>query len=190
MKSAGVAPALLLPAEVLAQRATGARSAPAIPKLEVTSPDAAGETVHRFFNEARFTALRRLGELFQPKVGNAPGATEAGAPEFLDFLIGASPADRKKLYNNGLDALNAAAQKKYRKNFAATTAEEADAVIRPLLATWDYEPPADPVIRFVSEAHQDLRNATVNSREYAEAGAASASRRRAGNTGLYFNPIP
>jgi hypothetical protein len=194
MKSAGVAPALLvpvlLPGEAAAQRGTGARTAPAIPKLEVTSPDAAAETVHRFFNEARFTALRHLGEIFQPKMGTSPGATEAGAAEFLDFLIGASPAERKKLYTNGLDSLNAAAQKKYHKNFAAITVEEADVILRPLLATWDYEPPADPLIRFVSEVHQDLRTATANSREWAEAGAASASRRRAGNTGMYFHPIP
>jgi len=52
-----------------------------------------------------------------PMRGN-PGAIECGAPEFLDFLIGASPADRQRLYRNGLDMLNAHARKQFNKSFA------------------------------------------------------------------------
>jgi len=59
-----------------------------------------------------------------------PGAIECGAPEFLDFLIGASPADRQRLYRNGLDMLNAHARKQFNKSFAELGTSQADAVIR------------------------------------------------------------
>jgi len=173
------------PAVIAQQRAT-----PPVPKLETASPDAVGETVHRFFTEPQFAALRKLGEILQPAQGKTPGAIESGAPEFLDFLIGASPADRKKVYRSGLDLLNAAARRKYAKSFAELNAEQAGAVLKPLLVAWVYDAPStDPLIQFICEAREDLRTATVNSREYAEAGAASGSRRRGGNTGLYFHPI-
>ena len=76
-------------------------------KIEAASPDAAAEMVPAFFNAEQFAALRRLSDILMPSMKGAPGALEAKAAEFLDFLIGASPADRKQLYKAGLDALNA-----------------------------------------------------------------------------------
>jgi hypothetical protein len=52
---------------------------------------------------------------------------------------------------------------------------------------WTYEPPADPLARFLREAKQDVRTATMNSREYASAG--SSSGRRGGGLGQYWYPI-
>ena len=54
---------------------------------------------------------------------------------------------------------------------------------RPLRAPWTYDAPADPLARFLAAAKQDVRTATVNSREYNAAGAppaaAAASARKA-----------
>ena len=57
--------------------------------------------VPRFFDPPGLAALRRLGEILVPGRQNLPGATEAEAAEFLDFLIGQSPPDRQSLYREG-----------------------------------------------------------------------------------------
>src|SRR5580698_7231088 len=90
----------------------------AAPKLTNATPDSDAETTPRFFNSEQFAALRRLGALFMPPRKGLPGALDAGAPEFVDFLIGASPSDRQELYRNGLDTFNARAQKQFEKSFA------------------------------------------------------------------------
>jgi len=71
------------------------------------------------------------------------------------------------------------------------SATEADAVLRPLLAPvpWVYDAPKDSTVHFVSEAHRDIRTATQNSREWAEAGANSGRRGGFGGGGAYLNPI-
>ena len=73
------------------------------------------------------------------------GALDTDAPEFLDFLIGASPVDRQTLYRNGLDALNAQARTRFGKAFADLDAAQADAILKPLLVpvAWAYDPPKD-----------------------------------------------
>jgi hypothetical protein len=123
-----------------------------------------------------------------------PGALEAGAPEFLDFLIGVSPPDRQKLYRDGLDALNSQAKKQFKKSFADLDASQADAIVRPLLVVipWSEDLPQDKVRHFIAQAHRDFRTATENSREWA-AGGASSGRRGGrgfgGGTGLYWLPV-
>ncbi len=115
---------------------------------------------------------------------------ECEAPEFLDFLIGASQPDRQKLYRDGLDLLNANARKKFHKAFAGLDDADADAIVRPLLAPlpWYFDAPKDPGVHFMTQAHRDIRTATQNSRRWAEAGAASG-RRRFGGGGSYITPI-
>jgi hypothetical protein len=163
------------------------------PKLATTDPDAEAETTPRFFNAAQFAALRRLGSLFMPPRKGRPGALDAGAPEFVDFLVGVSPAERKLLYRNGLDALNARAHTKFAKSFAELDDAQADAILRPLVVTiaWVLDRPTDPLEHFVAQAHDDLRTATVNSLEWANAAAAQDAGRRGRGSGvdLYIRPI-
>jgi len=61
-------------------------------------------------------------------------------------------------------------------------------LLAPLRAAWTYDPPADPFARFLREAKQDIRTATMNSREWVTA-AASAGGRRGGGVGLYWYPL-
>src|ERR1700733_5869819 len=49
--------------------------------------DAIAQADAHFFSPDQFATLRRLGEILQPPYKGYPGATEAGVPEFLDFLI-------------------------------------------------------------------------------------------------------
>ncbi len=149
--------------------------------------DGAAETTPRFFNTQQFAALRKLSDILMPLINGMPGAIEARAPEFLDFLIGASPADRQQLYKDGLDALNAQARKRFKKSFAEVEESQAGDLLAPLRQPWTSEPPADPLARFLQAAKQDVRTATVNSREYSLAG--SSGGRRGGGLGQYWYTI-
>src|SRR5918911_5259844 len=76
-----------------------------IPVIESTIPDIAGTTVPSFFSQTQLATLRRLSELIAPAMNGVPGATEARAPEFIDFLLRESPAERQEFYRTGLDEL-------------------------------------------------------------------------------------
>jgi len=151
--------------------------------------------VARFFTPPQFAALRRLAVLIEPPVkprngaAATPGPLDCGVPEFLDFLIGVSPADRQLLYRNGLDSLNARAKAKYNKPFADLDDTQAHAIVQPLVVAvpWATDPPKDPLEHFIFAARQDIPMATRNSPEFAAAGAASG--RRGGGGGLVWNPI-
>ena len=174
-----------LPAEAVAQEARPA--APETPKTATTEADAASDPLVRTFDKAQFSALRKLGEILMPASKDTPGALEARAAEFLDFLLGVSPADRRTLYKTGLDRLNSEARQRYHKPFSEITAAEAEPILAPLRVPWSYRGPADAFARFLLEAKSDLMEATVNSREYV---AVAAQRgRRGGGVGQYWYPI-
>lgn len=122
-----------------------------------------------------------------PPGDKLPGALGAGVPEFLDFLIGESPAEKQQVYRMGLDALNAAAKKKYARGFSDLDASQADALLAPLRAAWAYEEPSDPLARFLRAAKIDVRTAAMNSREYSAVAANSG--RRGGGNALYWYPL-
>ena len=90
----------------------------------------------------------------------APGALEAEAPEFLDFLLSQSAADRQQLYRNGLDGLNSQAKKRFSKLFADVDAGQADTLLAPLRDPWTYDAPSDPVAAMLRAAKDDVRRAT------------------------------
>jgi hypothetical protein len=189
------APAPPAPAAAAAPAGLRSRAGQAVQQFVTASPDAAAAPAPSFFNAGQFAALRRLGSLLVPSRNGYPGASEAGAPEFLDFLIGVSPADSQQLYRNGLDALNAQANRQFRKSFADLDDTQADAVLRPLLVAtaWEKEMPSDPVKHFIAQGRRDLQTATRNSREYSTATAASGRRGGGrgfgGGAGLYWLPI-
>jgi hypothetical protein len=187
-------PGAAQPAPGIPQNSTEAIQPPSraavveLPKLEPSIPDVASEMMPHFFTPAQFAALRKISEILMPPLHGRPGALEAKAPEFLDFLIGESPADRKDLYRTGLDALTVQARKRFGKSFAELDAQQTDALLAPLRQPWTFDTPADPIARFLRAAKQDIRTATTNSREYASAGGAGAGSRRAGG-GLYWYPL-
>ncbi len=176
-------PALAVPVEL----APGAQQGTEPANLEIAVADAAAETKPKFFTALQFSAFKRLSDILMPPMNGLPGALDAGAPEFLDFLIGASPADRQLIYRTGLDQLNAQARRKFGKHYADVTHEQAAELLAPLKKPWTYDPPSDPLERFLREAKADVRAATVNSREYITAD--SAGGRRRGGVGQYWYPI-
>ncbi len=166
---------------------TAPAPAPEFPKLAETAADAVGQPRGRLFGRDQMAALEKLADLLMPKAGDRPGAVEAGAPAFLDFLIGESNAARRKLYQDGLDRLNSESARLYSKPFRDASATEAKAILAPLAAKWTYAPPADPFARFLKEVKDDLMQATINSRVYAA--AVSRRSRSAAGMGAYWLPL-
>jgi hypothetical protein len=151
-------------------------------------PDAVAHTQTRFFTQQQLATLRQLCEVLMPPVKSAPGAIDAGAPEFLDFLISVSPADRQQMYADGLDRLDAEAKKQFGIPFAGVNLQQADALIRPWLRTWMTDhPPADAYERFMNLAHSDIRTATINSKPWSDSLPSDDDRRM--DEGLYWYPV-
>lgn len=84
-------------------------------------PDAVAQTNAYFFTEQQLATLRHLSEILLPPLRGYPGAKEAGAPEFIDFLIGVSPMDRQQMYQTGLDRLDAESKQHFGTAFSALT---------------------------------------------------------------------
>ncbi len=169
------------------------RQPPAVPNLELTAVDKSAEPAPHYFDPVRFATLQKLGAILVPPLKNNPGAIEAQAPEFLDFLISVSPAARQRTYNFGLDQLEARAKEKFQKSFCDIEPAQANAIVQPLMVArpWPEDLPSDPLQGFMAQVHEDLRNATQNSREWADAIEKSGHHFTRGyrGTGYYWFPI-
>lgn len=158
-----------------------------MPKLATSNAEAVGDAVTHFFSAPQLAAMRRLGDLVIPSAPNRPGARDAKAAEFLDFLLAQSPAARQQLYRSGLDHLQSEARRRFNTAFEELTVEQADTVVAPLHAAWTYAAPANSFARFLREAKEDLITATMNSREFIE--AQTAAGRRGAGIGTYWYPV-
>lgn len=159
---------------------------PLTPLPHTESVDAVAEADLGFFSAEEMATLTRLSELLLPAIGTRPGAIAAGTPAFLDFLIGKSPTERKRLYTAGLDWLNAESRRKYGKPFVETNGAQADAMVKPWMRTWMTDhPPTELHADFLNIAHADIRVATMNSKAWSD--AVSPQDRDA--NGLYWSPI-
>jgi hypothetical protein len=179
--------ALPSPAAAQTPPAQTGRPAGQIENLETVPGDAVASGVTNYFSPPQLGALRKLGDLLMPGGENRPSASQAEAPEFLDFLISQSPPDRQTLYREGLDRLQAEARRRYRAPFEELTAQQADAILVPLHQPWTYQAPPDPLAHFLRDAKDDLIAATLNSRAFAAAQPAGSRLRN--RTGTYWYPV-
>lgn len=151
-------------------------------------PDAVASADTKFFSRVQMATLRQLCEVMMPPLKGYPGAMDAGAPEFLDFLISVSPPDRQKMYKSGLDRLDREARQKFGVAFASVTSTQADELLKPWVKTWMTDhPPSEPYEAFINLAHADIRTATMNSQVWADAAVAAGE--RTPGTGLYWFPV-
>jgi len=141
-----------------------------IGKIPLSAADAVAQGLPRFLSKAELATFAELAQALVPAFEERPGAVEAEAPQFLDFLLSVSPASVQQLYRGGL------AQYAKTKNLA------------PLNKPWTYDEPADPYHRFLRAARTALYQATVNSKPWAD--AMSQRSRSAGGSGLFWLPLP
>jgi len=134
------------------------------------------------------STLRQLCEIMVPPLKGYPGAIDAAAPEFLDFLISVSPPDRQQMYESGLNRLDAEARQKFGIPFDSVNEDQASQLIKPWLRTWmEDHPPAEPFARFINVAHSDIRTATINSQAWSDADVAAGE--EPPGVGLYWYPV-
>ncbi|MFL6416485.1 MAG: gluconate 2-dehydrogenase subunit 3 family protein [Bryobacteraceae bacterium] len=156
-----------------------------IPVIEATIPDVAGITVTRFFSPAQFSCFKRLSDILYPAVRGVPGAVEAGAPEFLDFLLFESPTPRQTLYRNGVEELERRSQKSFHASFSSLDQSGAETILAPLREPWTADP--DSFTAFLRAAKQDVIQATESSHDWIR--IMSKRVRSAGGVGMYWFPI-
>lgn len=151
-------------------------------------PDAVARTTTYFFNERQMATLRQLCEIMLPPLKGYPGAIDAGAPEFLDFLISVSPPDRQQMYESGLNRLDTESRQKFGIPFDSVNDAQAAQLIKPWLRTWmEDHPPTEPYAKFINVAHSDIRTATINSQAWNDADVAAGE--EPPGVGLYWYPV-
>ncbi len=143
----------------------------------------------QFFNGEQMQTLRRLSDVLLPAINGKPGAIEAKAPEFLDFLVGKSSEETQHTYRTGLDWLEQEAQQRYSKSFTQLDSVQSAAVLKPHLTTWMPDQyPEGPTKRFVAMAHDAIRTSTHNSQAWAEA-TGTAKTKPAWAQQVYWYPV-
>lgn len=158
------------------------------PLPHTQTADAVAKTDAKFFTAVQMATLVRLSEVMLPPIDGRPGAIDAETPQFLDFLIGASPAPRKLVYTGGLGWLNLEAQRRFKKPFAQLDDSQIESILKPVMQTWMSDhPPTEAHSGFVTIALEDIRRATMNSKAWSDSysGTAKPSVER----GLYWTPI-
>jgi hypothetical protein len=190
----GAAPKLLL-----GQQATSPAPPPApvpwllglnskTPMPHVEAADQLAIAQLRFFSPQQMATLTRLSDVLMPSVGDKPGAVQAQTPTFLDFLIGSSSEERQHLYSSGLDWLEAESKNKFNAEFSHLTDQQAGELLKPWMRTWlNDHPPTEEHAAFINIAHDDMRTATVNSREWSA--APQKDREPRTEEELYWSPI-
>ncbi len=144
-----------------------------IPKLKTASTEPGAAGLPSFFSKPQLDTLVKLGDAMVPASASRPAASQAGVPEFLDFLIGRSPAPVQELYREGLDRLS-------REGVT-------DATLAPLKDAWTYAGPQDRFAQFLQRAKADIIQATMNSRAWAE--SLGRGRRGSAPTGTYWRSL-
>ena len=190
LRSAMLAPAAVaIPAAVPAAAAQQYGSAAAEPgdvNLVVNAPSLVGDQRTTFFDALESAALRALANTLVPPFDGKPGAVESGVPEFFDFAIGESGAERQQLWRTGLNELDARSVQAFGMRFEKLSSEQAGKILEPLKAKWTYYGPDEPFDKFLWEARTEMLAATLNSREYAEA---NTGRRAAAASNYYWRSL-
>jgi hypothetical protein len=100
------------------QRATAAREA----------ATAAAPFTPKFFNDHEYQTIRVLVDLIIPRDERSGSATDAGVPEFMDFIVGDQPA-RQTAVRGGVAWLDRESVIRFDKPFVACSMAEQTAVL-------------------------------------------------------------
>ena len=117
--------------------AVGVGTASALPILEETSlgqhrhsgqmtekPQVSGTQVQRFFNAQEIATIAAISELIIPADEDSPGAKDADVPAFIDLMISESSAEVKRLWNEGLIAVDKLSQKRFSTAFVNASPDQ------------------------------------------------------------------
>ncbi|MFN2635703.1 MAG: gluconate 2-dehydrogenase subunit 3 family protein [Gemmatimonadaceae bacterium] len=95
--------------------------------------------VPRFFSPAEFRTARLLADMIIPADDRSGNASDAGVPEFMDFVLVEYP-DMQKWMRPGLAWIDAESQRRHGKNFADASVTEREAILNDV--AWPDRAPA------------------------------------------------
>jgi len=107
---------------------TDAEAAQAAASAQAARAVVAKPFVPKFFTSAEFKLVNVLADIVIPKDERSGSATDAGVPEFMDFMMIDQPA-RQVAMRGGLAWLDVECQKRFDKTFLACTDAERAAVL-------------------------------------------------------------
>lgn len=94
---------------------------------------AAGETgaafVPRFFTRHEYATVRVLADLVIPRDERSGSATDAGVPEFMDFMLHESPELQRTAMRGGLAWIDTECSERWGKTFLGCTERERTALL-------------------------------------------------------------
>jgi len=82
-----------------------------------------------FFTPHEYETVRELVDLILPADGRSGSATDAGVPEFMDFMMGEEEPERQTAMRGGLAWLDALGQKRFNRTFLDCVDSERRAVL-------------------------------------------------------------
>ena len=123
----------------------------------VQDEKAAGPYQPKCFNLHEYATLRRLAEIIVPPDEHSKGATEAGAPEFIDLLASAND-ELAAIYTGGLAWLDQQMLHRYSTTFVEARPEQQTALLDLIAYRKNDSPELGPGIHFFTW----VRNMTVD----------------------------
>jgi hypothetical protein len=107
---------------------TDAEAAQAARKAQATQATRPAAFKPKFFTTREYAMVRVLVDLIIPKDERSGSATDAGVPEFMDFMMNDQPA-RQTAMRGGLAWIDLECQDRFDKRFLECTAAERTAVL-------------------------------------------------------------
>ena len=83
----------------------------------------------KFFNADQMALVATISELIIPTDDHSKGAIDAEVPEFIDLMISESPAETKKVWTDGLAAMDKLSQDRNGVPFNKATKEQQIAIL-------------------------------------------------------------
>ena len=111
----------------------------------------------RFFQPLEWRTVRVLADIVIPRDARSGSATDAGVPEFMDFMLG-EYASMRTWMRNGLGWMNAESRKRFQKSFVSAT----DAQRREILDAIAFPKRAAADVKAGVEFFNNLRNLTAS----------------------------
>lgn len=84
--------------------------------------------VPKFFTAHEWRTVRVLSDMVIPRDQRSGSATDAGVPEFMDFIMTEYPSSQKRM-RDGLAWLDAECQRRHTRSFVASTLKERASVL-------------------------------------------------------------
>lgn len=96
---------------------------------KTAAPAAQKAAAPKFFKADQMALIATISELIIPTDDHSPGAIAAEVPAFIDLMVSESPAETKKLWTDGLAAVDTASQTKNKAAFNKASKEQQIALL-------------------------------------------------------------